>query len=72
MNHIHAVDLTNLARLTKAHIVEALTELGHGSDDGAEGASLAMAKALASITALKEELEREETDEAEEQAEVPS
>lgn len=71
MSGVHATDLTNLARLTKAHIVEALTELGHGSEDGAEGASLAMAKALASITALKEELEAESTDETE-PAEVAS
>lgn len=59
MSGIHATDLCNLARLTRAHIVEALTELGHGSDDGAEGASLAMAKALASITALGEELDHD-------------
>lgn len=70
MNRIHATDLCNLARLTKAHVIEALTELGHGSDDGAESASLAMAKALASITALKEELERDT--ETAEQAEVTS
>ncbi len=70
MSGVHSTDLVNLARLTKAHIVEALTELGHGADDGAEGASLAMAKALASITALKGELERET--ETEEQTEVAS